>query len=181
MTLIRKTDTDNPVVAQGLAWALSALGLSDVLIGQPQESLEATTEAVELFKKLDTANPAIARIHGLTLANHALASLQTGQLEQAREAGEEAVRLLTLADPRNLLVQPVAWALTVLSQSYLQLGETRKAQAAVRQAVDSFEKTDTANPAIALMFAEALTALSQADLAGEQPEDARDASSKAVQ
>ena len=171
VTLIRKTDTDNPVVAQGLAWALSALGLSDVLIGQPQESLEATTEAVELFKKLDTANPAIARIYGLTLANHALASLQTGQLEQAREAGEEAVRLLTLADPRNLLVQPVAWALTVLSQSYLQLGETQKAQAAVRQAVDLFEKTDTANPAIALMFAEALTALSQADLAGKQPED----------
>jgi predicted O-linked N-acetylglucosamine transferase (SPINDLY family) len=131
------------------AGLLNNLGGALSALGQREQALEASQEAVDIRRKLAKANPqAFLPDLAMSLNNLGGALSDLGQREPALEASQEAAdvyRKLAKANPQAFLPN-LAMSLNNLGNRLSDLGQREQALEASQEAVDIRRKLAKANP-----------------------------------
>jgi tetratricopeptide (TPR) repeat protein len=130
------------------ARALISLGsfLSDV--GQKQEALAPTEEAVRILRQVEGSQPDARRFLAIALNNLGSIYSNLGRSQEALARTEEALKLFRELAKTNPAVLPeLAGSLTILGIWYSELGRSQEALAPTEEAVKLYRELAKTNPA----------------------------------
>ncbi|MEB3324026.1 MAG: tetratricopeptide repeat protein, partial [Cyanobacteriota bacterium] len=137
---------DAPVVFR--ARALINLGLFLGNVGQRQEALAPTEEAVKITRELAKTNPAFLGDLAASLSNLGVRYTNLGRRQEALAPTEEAVKIRReLAKTNPAFLGDLAASLSNLGVSYSDLGRRQEALAQDEEAVKIYRELAKTNPA----------------------------------
>ena len=139
------------------ARALINLGRFLSGVGQKQEALAPTEEAVRILRQVEGSQPEARRFLAIALSNLGVRYSELGRRQEALSATEEALKIYReLAKTNPAILGDLANALFNLGFIYSELGRSREALAPTEEAVKIYRELAKTNPALLGDLANAL-------------------------
>jgi CHAT domain-containing protein/tetratricopeptide (TPR) repeat protein len=160
MQVVAWLQAHRPALDVFLAGALSSLGIFLSGLGQAQQALAPTEEAVKILQQVKGNQPEARWFLAMALNNLSKALGELGRRQEALATTEEALKIFRkLAKANPAFVGDLARVLNNLSVLYAYLGRPQEALAPTEEAVKVFRELAKTNPAFQGDLATSLTVL----------------------